>query len=88
MKKHDEEKEILRSYEKGEWKSVKAPKARYKKYADATFKKDKRLNIRISSKDLDGIQTIALEEGLPYQTLVASVIHKYVAARRKKKQVT
>ena len=47
--------------------------------AKATFRKDRRLNIRISSKDLEAIQKRALVEGLPYQTLIASVLHKYAA---------
>ena len=85
MKKlNNEEKEILESYDKNEWKPVKKLKIqrkRYQKYAQATFKKDKRLNIRISSKDLEGIQKKAIEEGLPYQTLISSIIHKYVSGR-------
>ncbi|MCK5708882.1 MAG: antitoxin [Candidatus Aureabacteria bacterium] len=85
MKKvNSEEKEILESYDKNEWKPVKKLKIqrkRYQKYAQATFKKDKRLNIRISSKDLEGIQKKAIEEGLPYQTLISSIIHKYVSGR-------
>lgn len=79
-----EEKEILESYEQDEWQSVadhKAEKERYQAYATATFKKDKRVNIRISSKDLEALQTRALEEGIPYQTLMASVLHKYVSGR-------
>ena len=82
MKLTKEEKELLDSYEKGEWKSV--PKSDLKKYiaaARATFQKDKRMNIRISTKDLLGIQKKALEEGIPYQTLAASVLHKYVTGR-------
>jgi hypothetical protein len=47
----------------------------------ATFRKDRRVNIRISSKDLEAIQKRALEEGLPYQTLMASVLHKYATRR-------
>ena len=81
---NNEEKEVLESYDKGEWKSVKKlgiHKKRFKKYAQATFKKDKRLNIRISSKDLEGIQKKAIEEGIPYQTLISSIIHKYVSGR-------
>ena len=50
-------------------------------YARATFKKDMRVNIRMSSKDLDGLKKRALEEGIPYQTLMSSVLHKYVDAR-------
>jgi hypothetical protein len=42
---------------------------------------DRRVNIRLSSGDLSDIQVRALEEGVPYQTLIASVLHKYVAGR-------
>jgi predicted DNA binding CopG/RHH family protein len=47
--------------------------------ADATFKKDQRLNIRISSRDLKSLQARALEEGIPYQTFAASLLHKFVS---------
>jgi predicted DNA binding CopG/RHH family protein len=79
-----EEKSVLRSFERGEWRSrrpSKKEKARYQEYAKATFAKDKRINIRISSRDLADLQKRALEEGLPYQTLVSSVLHKYVTGR-------
>ena len=79
-----EEREILRSVEADEWESVQGKKkeaARYSEYAKATFRKDRRINIRISSKDLDALQKRALEEGIPYQTLVSSVLHKYVSGR-------
>jgi predicted DNA binding CopG/RHH family protein len=78
------EKEILESYEKGEWESLedfKEKKAEYAEYAAATFKKDKRINIRISENDLTGLKIRAREEGIPYQTLVSSVLHKYVSGR-------
>jgi len=81
MKLDKEEKEILKSYEKGEWKSVKkldSIKKKHVEYAKSMLKKDKRLNIRISSRDLEEVQRIAVVEGIPYQTLVSSVIHKYV----------
>lgn len=77
-----EEKDILDSYERGEWKPVKNPKAEIKKlqeHARNTLQKDKRINIRMSSKDLDQVQVIAAQEGIPYQTLISSVIHKYVS---------
>ena len=48
---------------------------------ERTFKKDRRINIRISSRDLDALQKKALVEGIPYQTLIASVLHKYAAGR-------
>lgn len=78
------EKELLDSVEKGEWRSVrglKGERRRYGRYAAATFRKDRRVNIRISTKDLETIQKRALEEGLPYQTLISSLLHKYVAGR-------
>jgi predicted DNA binding CopG/RHH family protein len=51
---------------------------RHTEYARATFRKERRVNIRISEKDLNAIQSRALEEGIPYQTLMSSVLHKYV----------
>jgi predicted DNA binding CopG/RHH family protein len=82
MKLDREERGILESVESGEWKSAKGAKRNlYAGYAKATFRKDRRVNIRISSKDLEAIQTRALEEGLPYQTLIASVLHKYASGR-------
>jgi len=84
MKLDKEERKIVKSYEKGEWRPGKNFKSRIKQHqecARATFRKDKRVNIRISSKDLEGIQIMALEEGFPYQTFLASVIHKYVLGK-------
>ena len=84
MKLDADEKEIADSFERGEWRSAKGAKrerTRYVRYARATFRKDRRLNIRISSKDLEVIQKRALEEGLPYQTLIASLLHKYASGR-------
>ncbi len=80
----EEEKDILESYERGEWESVaelEKEKQRYAEYARSTLKKDKRINIRISQKDLESIQNIAIEEGIPYQTLISSLIHKYVTGK-------
>ena len=80
----NEEKELLSSYEADEWQPVdhrenEMPK--YQQYASATFKKDKRVNIRISTKNLEALQKKALEEGIPYQTLISSVLHKYINGR-------
>jgi predicted DNA binding CopG/RHH family protein len=61
----------------------KRERTRYSRYAKATFRKDRRLNIRLSSKDLEAIQKRALAEGLPYQTLIASLLHKYASGRLK-----
>lgn len=84
MKLSKEEKAILDSVEKGEWSSVKEVRGKIKKYqeyAKATFRKGKRVNIRISEKDLIDIQKKAIDEGLPYQTLISSVLHKFVTGR-------
>lgn len=76
-----DETEILTDYEAGEFQSVLTParKKQINRAAENAFKKDKRINIRISGRDLDAIQRRALEEGIPYQTLVSSVLHKYVS---------
>ncbi len=79
-----EEKKILGSVEGGEWRSirgVRGERERFRGYAQATFKKDRRINIRISSRDLHALQKRALEEGIPYQTLISSLLHKYVSGR-------
>ena len=80
-KLNKDEKEILKDFEAGEFESVLT--SRRKKYirasAEETFKKDKRINIRISSRDLTSLQRRALEEGIPYQTLVSSILHKYIS---------
>lgn len=77
------EHEILAAFDKGNLKSV-ATKAELEKFraaARATAVKDRRVNIRLSSIDLSDIQVKALEEGMPYQTLIASVLHKFVSGR-------
>lgn len=61
--------------------NVKREMARYRAYAKATFQKNRRVNIRLSERDLDGIQRRAVEEGLPYQTLMSSVLHKFVTGQ-------
>lgn len=78
-----DEAEILSAYEQGSLPSVatKAELARLKAAARATSTKDRRVNIRMSSADLQDIQARALQEGMPYQTLIASVLHKYVTGR-------
>ena len=85
MKKLDRyEREVLAGYEKAgpvSVPSLKREMARYREYAKTTFQKNRRVNIRISEKDLDGIQRRAVEEGLPYQTLMSSVLHKFVTGR-------
>ena len=79
-----EESEILEALESGKVKRAKNSsdiQKRHQQYAEAMFKKDARINIRLTSKDLRGLQKKALAEGIPYQTLVASILHKYVEGR-------
>ncbi|NKC11229.1 MAG: antitoxin [Gammaproteobacteria bacterium] len=79
-----EEHEILEAFDKGKLKQSKKAadtQKRHQEYAEAMFKKDARINIRLSSKDLRGLQKKALAEGIPYQTLVVSILHKYVEGR-------
>lgn len=79
-----EEREILDAYESGKAKPAKdaaETQKRHQNYAEAMFRKDARINIRLSSRDLRGLQKKALAEGIPYQTLVASILHKYVEGR-------
>ena len=76
--------EILASFERGEWRPArnqKAEIARFRAAAEATLLKNRRVNIRISGRDLEGLQARAAEEGMPYQTLMASVLHKFVSGR-------
>lgn len=76
-----EEKELLEELERDEWVSAtSSPKdlQKFQAAAKNSLRKDKRVNIRISERDLTSIQKIALEEGIPYQTLISSVLHKYV----------
>src|SRR4030065_2249485 len=84
-KKYDKfENDISEAYKKGELISTAPSKAELEKFRSAaqlTFVKDRRVNIRLSSPDLMDIQTRALEEGIPYQTLIASVLHKFVSGR-------
>jgi len=78
------EKELLRSFEDGEWKPIKNLDSKikeYSSYARDTLKKEKRINIRLNEKDLESIQNIAVDEGIPYQTLISSLIHKYVTGK-------
>ncbi|WP_301101622.1 hypothetical protein [Propionivibrio sp.] len=82
--------EVLTAFEKKQLKSVatKAELAKFKTAARATAIKDRRVNIRLSSGDLNDIQVKALEEGMPYQTLIASVLHKYVTGRLSEPRTT
>ena len=77
----EEEKDLMASVEQEEWSPVKKIKQEKEKAITAarnTLKKDKRINLRLSQKDYHQIQIKAIEEGIPYQTLISSVIHKYL----------
>jgi predicted DNA binding CopG/RHH family protein len=84
MKLTKEEKDLLKSVERGEWRRIpdfEKEAKRYQESARATLRKDKRVNIRMTERDLVRIQKKALEEGLPYQTLISSILHKYINNR-------
>ncbi len=84
MKLTQEEKDLLESVEKGEWKQIpnfKQEASRYRETARATLRKDKRVNIRMAERDLIRFQKTAVHEGLPYQTLISSILHKYINGR-------
>lgn len=85
----DDELGMLAAFEQGKLRSVatKAELQKLKAAARATALKDRRVNIRLSSIDLGDIQVKALEQGVPYQTLIASVLHKYVSGRLVEKPV-
>lgn len=84
IKLDKEEKELLDSYERGEWKSVKNLEeeiGKHRGYARQTLLKNKRVNIRISSMVLEELQARAVEDGMPYQTLISSILHRFVTGR-------
>lgn len=79
-----EEKKLLKSYENGMLKSIPnrvEEMDRHQKYARTTLRKNMRVNIRLSDVDVQGIKKRAFDEGIPYQTLMSSVIHKYVLGK-------
>jgi len=81
MKMDKEERELIEAYEKG-LMELETPSAKklesYKRIAENTFKKDRRITIRLYDHDLKGIQKKAMEKGIPYQTLISGMIHQYV----------
>ncbi len=80
----EEEREILEAFESGQLTPVPNKDqviARLQSYAQGTQRKDRRVNIRLTANDVAALQSIALEEGIPYQTLMASILHKYVTGR-------
>jgi predicted DNA binding CopG/RHH family protein len=80
----EEERDLLRSTENGEWievRDIEKQKREAREYGEATIRKDKRMNIRISERDLRNLKKRALEEGIPYQTMVSMILHKYLSGR-------
>ena len=78
-----EETEILDTFNREEWISKGENLDKYKEAAKQTFAKSHRINFRVSEKDFRGIQVKARSEGIPYQTLVSSVVHKYLSGQLK-----
>ena len=79
-----EEQDLMESVERGEWVPVEDQRQeaeKLKSAARATFVKDSRMNIRIAKRDLNALKIKAMEEGIPYQTLVSSIIHKYLSGK-------
>ncbi len=79
-----EEKELEESLEKGEWKSIPNTRQILREHSQIfrnAQKKNKNINIRVTESDFDGIRGKALEEGIPYQTLISSLIHKYISGK-------
>ena len=86
LKLDEEELNILRDFERGEFESIRnfnEEKQKLEEAARNTLQKDKRINIRISSRDLERIQKRAAKEGIPYQTLISSTLHKLVSGKLK-----
>jgi len=86
LKLDEEEFRILRDFERGEFESIqhfRAEKRQLEAAARRTLQKDKRINIRLSSRDLQKIQKRAVKEGIPFQTLIASTLHKFVTGQLK-----
>lgn len=79
----ENENKLLESVEKGEWASVSSENElnRYQNIAQEQLKKDKRITLRISNGVLTGLQKRAFEEGIPYQTLINSILYKYLSGK-------
>ena len=79
-----EEKEVLDSFERGEWMPVKDMAqqiARHQECASNTLRRNKRVSLRLSPKDFEQLQSMAAENGIPCQTLIASILRRYVSGR-------
>ena len=89
LKLDKEELQILRDFESGEFESIRnfrEEKQKLEEAARKTLQKDRRINIRISSRDLEKIQKKAAKEGIPYQTLISSTLHKLVNGKLKEER--
>ncbi|KKU81045.1 MAG: hypothetical protein UY09_C0047G0014 [Parcubacteria group bacterium GW2011_GWA2_47_8] len=79
-----EERQIVKSFEAGKLKSIPGAKkklALYQKYVRSSLRKDRNINIRLSEKDLQKIKTVAAQQGIPYQTLISSLLHQYSSGK-------
>jgi len=86
LKLDEEELQILSDFERGEFESIlnfREEKRKLEEVARNTLKKDSRINIRVSSRDLERIRKKATKEGVPYQTLISSTLHKLVIGKLK-----
>ena len=86
LKLDEEEVKILKDFERGELTSInnfKEAKRQLEEAAHNFLQKDRRINIRISSRDLETLQKKAVKEGMPYQTLISSTLHKFVTGKLK-----
>ncbi len=80
----DEDLALINSIEQGEWRGVDnfaQMKSALMKAATETAVKDTRINIRMAKRDVTAIKSIAMEQGIPYQTLIASILHKYASGQ-------
>ncbi len=85
-KLNKEEKELLKEFESNEFKKIRGvekEKDRYKKHAKETLSKRRSINIRISERDLQKLKVLAAEKGLPYQTLISSLLHQHINKKNK-----
>jgi predicted DNA binding CopG/RHH family protein len=90
MKLTQEELQILESVENGEWERIPdfvKDAARYQSDARTTLRKDRRVNIRMTERDLTRYQKIAMNEGLPYQTFISSILHKFINGRLVEREI-
>ena len=81
---NSEEREILEKFERGELRpvsNVEHERDQARQAARSTFNKTRRVNLRVTERDFNLAHARAREEGIPYQTLLSSVIHKYLSGR-------